>query len=248
MLPRTIFALEAFDFLFSLRTIKRTIILFILPALTADTGKVSGMLLSPEMLFEKLIVHVNERDDITASRNIFGRKKQIQDCCKWKGVMCDADSKVSNIEWQQISGTIETSCLPDTVARFCIRKSRGLHGALKLGRLPHTLRHLILISTGISGTLDLANVHEGTETIELRHDEFYGTIALESLPRSLVTLCLDQNKLEGSLDLTSLPENFKYLYLSENNFSGSIDLTRLTPSLHNMDLSWNKLSGSLDVS
>ena len=151
--------------------------------------------------------------------------------CKWEGVLCWKEGKVSEVRWGNypIDGTLWWDSTPHSLLRLelhCgIFRENALCGDVKLAALPDSLERLYLWGQSFSGEIDT-----------------------RSLPRSLLILQAYLNKFSGSLDLTILPSGLFQAFLNNNQFEGEINLRVLPASLEQLSLSWNHFTGIVDIS
>ncbi|XP_071731419.1 probable inactive receptor kinase At5g67200 [Rutidosis leptorrhynchoides] len=148
--------------------------------------------------------------------------------CKWLGVQCDPNGKVTRLilENLTLTGTFE----PNTLTRL------------------DQLRVLSLQSNSLTGPIPDLTPLINLKTLFLDHNLFTGSIppSLTSLHR-LRTLDLSFNKLTGPLPvhLTNL-DRLNYLRLDSNHFTGSIPPLNQS-SLQIFNVSSNQLTGPVPV-
>ena len=148
-------------------------------------------------------------------------------------------------------GTVSLDYLPPKLVHFDI--TRGTHetrqvtGTVSTALLPQTLNTFVIHGNKFQGTIDLTCLPPALVTFRGRFNRFDGTINLESLPNKMQKLDLSGNDLTGTLCLTKLPLAMYTLSLNDNRFTGTIELKNLPP-LDVLDLSDNALVGcpSLD--
>ena len=186
--------------------------------LTVDhfLGRVDYSSMSDQMLMETLI---GGFDDGT-KRKYQDKSGMYLDVCKWSGIKCDADQRVTNISVN----------------------SEHSSGSLELCYVPSKVKELWINPPGkseLTGSVDLTRLPDGMESLCLTSNQLTGEIDLTRLPEGMVSLALNDNQLTGEVDLTRLPEDMLFLHLSENQLSGSLVIRNLPPWIKILDLQVN---------
>lgn len=148
--------------------------------------------------------------------------------CKWQGVQCQSDGKVSRLVLENLS--LAGIFAPNTLTRLDQLRVLSLQSNSLTGPIPN-----------LAGLVNL-------KTLFLDHNSFSGAIppSISSLHR-LRTLDLSYNKLSGviPLDITNL-NRLNYIRLDSNRFNGSIPPLKQS-SLQIFNVSFNSLTGPVPV-
>ncbi|KAH6787021.1 hypothetical protein C2S52_006573 [Perilla frutescens var. hirtella] len=154
---------------------------------------------------------------------------QIEDCCKWEGVECDAAGHVASLQldYEAISGRIENSS--NLASLKYLKKLNLAHNSLS-GSMPWSLFNL-----------------PSLELLILSNNKFSGRVhEFPSLNLSnLVELDLSDNHLNGTIpDSFFNLESLEILSLSNNLFSDTFQLEKIQnlTNLTSLNLSYNNLS------
>ena len=146
--------------------------------------------------------------------------------CQWYGVQCDADQRVTNIDWSHIGmknkvkdETLRWERLPATLLSLSLYRNDELSRSLPLECLPQQMVGLHLTTNLFSGTLDLSCVPHTMQHMGLALNRFKQALHFDALPQGLKTLSLKYNfYLRGTYDLTTLPSG---LVLDQTFFTDS---------------------------
>ena len=203
-------------------------------------GRVDYSSMSDQTLVEMLIDGLDD-----------GTKKDYQDnegmyldVCKWSGIKCDDDERVSQIDIDSchVIGSIDLWYIPPKVNVLNVSVWWGsgkLTGSVDLTHLPGRMQKLDLQNNRLTGEIDLTQLPERMASLALNDNRLTGEIDLTQLPEGMVSLALNDNRLTGVIDLTRLPEYFFVLYLSENQLSGSLVIRNLPRWIKTVDLQVN---------
>ena len=216
-------------------------------------GKVRGSELPPEYELVRFIADV---------KNACSSWKVSTPAYKWKGVYCDADSRVTTINWDitrlrefalddrgpsgSLCGSLEWAYLPRTVQQFGVR-THELSGTVPLDLLPPGLTDFCVYSNTFSGEVNLTNLPRTLVQLVLASNEFKGCVDFTHLPPHLVSLDVSYNQLSGQVDFSCLPNMLKRLDLSANQFEGPVSFDKIPLNLEVLGLQQNEnLCGKLD--
>ena len=164
-----------------------------------------------------------------STRHFQDRNGSYLDVCDWRGVSCDAEKNVTEIDFLEgMEGTVSLSYIPQNVKSFQINRNEPPKFAEIVG-----------------GTIETAYLPDSLAFFSLLGHEFHGGVDFTNLPAVLIQCILANNRLSGSCDLSALPQELNYFDISGNQFIGSIRLDSLANKLQVLNISKNNFSGDL---
>ena len=191
-------------------------------------GKVRGSSLPQEYELARLIADV---------RNSHSSWNVSIAACKWQGVTCDEELRVTQIYW--------TKRLWNEYLTYVKVNLKPLAGPLHWHYLPRTLLRFSVASNKLIGTVPLDSLPPDLLFFYASDNTFTGELNLTSLPLTLKGLSLKANMFEGCVDFTQLPPNLTFLTVSGNELSGIVDLSSLPDTMFELDLSNNQFEGPI---
>ena len=237
----------------------------VVTAIDSALGRLDYDSLSDQALMELLIDGIGDED-----KEYFRDSNcDFLDIEEWDGLEFNSDGKVEKIEMSfaveaslafdfvpksvkkidffdcLLTGSVETSLLPDGLEHFKVSETRSLSGTFDFAKLPSHLVTCDICENSFLGTADFTKLPVGLTKLELHANNFSGTLSFASLPEGLGLLSLDHNGFYGSLDFAALPRCMHEFSASDNNFSGTVDWQNLPPGLDFLWLQKNKFTGEL---
>ncbi|KAF0929143.1 hypothetical protein E2562_016382 [Oryza meyeriana var. granulata] len=186
-------------------------------------------------------------------RGILSSWKNPSGPCSWRGVTCNGDGRVTELDLAggSLAGHAEFAALSgiDTLCRLNLSGNCELHGdAGHLVKLPRALLQLDLSDGGLTGRLPDGLYYPNLTDVSLARNNLTGELPVMLLASSpsIRSFDVSGNNMSGDISGLSFPGTLALLDLSSNHFTGVIppSLTGCA-RLKTLNLSYNGLAGAI---